>query len=264
MQLYAGWNSVGWTGDDGLPLADAFGDLEVAAALIWDPSRQAYDAFAAAAPLIINTLDSLDFASAVWVRVAGAQEWRMGDVGIITTVAGLVREGDRGPATAAQLSVPTGVALDGAGNLFIADTLNNRVRRVDAASGVITTVAGTGENDSDGFGGDGGPATEAELRFPTGVVLDGAGNLFIADTANFRVRRVDAASGVITTVAGTGEQGSGGEGGPATAAQLDILAGAALDWAANLFIADAGNKRIWRVAGVAVPVTIWPGIGPGQ
>ena len=137
--------------------------------------------------------------------------------------------GEGGPATEALLASPFAVALDGAGNLFIADTSNNRIRRVDAATGVITTVAGTGER---GFGGDGGPATAALLRLPGGVALDGAGNLFI--TGRHRVRRVDAATGVITTVAGTGEEGFGGDGGPATAALLAFPGGVALDRIGNL------------------------------
>ena len=187
--------------------------------------------------------------------------------GVITTVAGTgkdgsqVSDGDGGPATAALLASPESVALDGAGNLFIADLGNSRVRRVDAATGVITTVAGAG---AAGFGGDGGPATAALLAFPNGVALDGAGNLFIADSSNDRVRRVDAATGVITTVAGTGVEGFSGDGGPATAARLWGPRGVALDEAGDLFIADADNNRVRRVAGVAVPVTNWPGIGPGR
>src|SRR5262249_39586041 len=94
--------------------------------------------------------------------------------------------GDGGPATSARLFYPVGVAVDGAGNLFIADTDNNRIRRVDGA-GIISTVAGTG---ADAFEGDGGPATSARLRFPSGVTLDAAGNLFIADMLNYRIRRV--------------------------------------------------------------------------
>ena len=148
--------------------------------------------------------------------VPDAQEGRRDGVGVITTVAGLVPQGpqgDGGPATAARLDFPVGVALDGAGNLFIAESSRggdlSRVRRVDAVTGVITTVAGSGEF---GFGGDGGPATAALLWAPTSVALDAAGNLFIADFRNARVRRVDAATGVITTVAGTGEIGFGGDG----------------------------------------------------
>src|SRR5580700_10470192 len=119
---------------------------------------------------------------------------------IITTVVGTGQKGfagDGGPATKALLNGPFDVCFDRAGNLYFSDTFNNRIRRVDAASGIISTVAGNGEK---GFSGDGGPATKAALNEPYGVVVDRAGNLYIADRLNRRVRRVDAASGVITTV----------------------------------------------------------------
>ena len=124
--------------------------------------------------------------------------------GTITTVAGTGEEGfsgDGGPATSAQLFGPRGVALDGAGNLYIADTGNIRIRKVDTA-GTITTVAGTGVF---GFSGDGGPATSAQLNGDRGIALDGAGNLYIAEFVNRRIRKMDT-SGTITTVAGTGER----------------------------------------------------------
>jgi len=143
--------------------------------------------------------------------------------------------GDRGPATAAQLAYPEGVAVDAAGNLYIADREDNRVRKVAAGSGTITTVAGTGIR---GYGGDGGPATAAQLAIPEGVAVDAAGNLYIADAANDRVRKVAAGSGTITTVAGDGTRADGGDGGPATAAQLDSPEGVAVDAAGNLYIAD--------------------------
>ena len=114
--------------------------------------------------------------------------------GVITTVAGTGVggfAGDGGPATAAYLLSPTAVAVDAAGNLFISDSHNMRVRRVDAATGVITTVAGTGTGTA--YGGDGGPATEAALDYPFGLAVDAAGNLFFADTSNHRVRKVAAA-----------------------------------------------------------------------
>ncbi|MFI2343015.1 NHL domain-containing protein, partial [Nocardia gamkensis] len=121
----------------------------------------------------------------------------------ITTVAGTGTEGysgDNQPAINADLDFPDGVAVDRAGNLYIAERYNHRVRRVDHATGVITTVAGTG---TDGYNGDNQPAIDAELNVPEGVAVDGAGNLYIVDRVNYRVRRVDPA-GVITTVAGTG------------------------------------------------------------
>ena len=166
---------------------------------------------------------------------------------VINTVAGnggFSSGGDGGPATSAALSAPWHVVVDGAGNLFIADGRNNRVRRVDAATQVITTVAGNG---TEGFSGDGGPATSAELAGPNGVAIDAAGNLFIADTDNNRIRRVDAATQVISTVAGAGGYGFSGDGGLATSAELAVPTRVAVDSAGNLFIADAGNNRIREV-----------------
>ena len=125
----------------------------------------------------------------------------------ITTIAGSGAEDDEGqPATEAFLTSPRGVAVDDHGNVYIADTENHRIRKVDAESGVITTIAGTGE---EGYGGDEGPATEAKLNWPTGVAVDDAGNVYIADRNNERVRRVDP-EGIIATFAGTGEWGFGG------------------------------------------------------
>ncbi len=185
---------------------------------------------------------------------------RVDPTGIITTIAGTgVRgySGDGGPAVAAQLSLPSVVALDGEGNLYIADTYNNRIRRVDS-SGIISTIAGTGE---DGFSGDGGPAVASLLNRPSGVAVDGNGNLYIADTENQRIRRVDAA-GTITTIAGTGEEGYGGDSGPAVAALLDYPNGLAIDIVGNLYIVDSGNHRIRRVDSSGMITTI-AGTGEG-
>jgi uncharacterized protein (TIGR03437 family) len=165
--------------------------------------------------------------------------------GTISTVAGNGNggfSGDGSPATAAELYWPTGVAVDSAGNLFIADYMNERVRKVTPA-GTISTVAGTGTG---GFNGDGGPATSAELWSPTGVAVDSAGNLFIAELTGYRVRKVTPA-GTIGTVAGNGIPGYGGDGGPATSAGLDFPDGVAVDGAGNLFIADRGNNFIRKV-----------------
>ena len=180
--------------------------------------------------------------AALSAAVAGAQS---ADDWIIETVAGTGTAtfgGDGGAAVAAQVSSPYGVALDGAGNLYIADTGNHRIRKVNSA-GVISTVAGNGTR---GYGGDGGPATAAQLQLPAGVAADGAGNLYIADFHNHRIRKVNSA-GVISTVAGTGAAGYGGDGGPATAAQLKYPYGLALDGAGNLYIADYENHRIRKM-----------------
>lgn len=152
--------------------------------------------------------------------------------------------GDGGPATEARLDNPRGVAVDQAGNLYIADSSNDRIRRVDRLTGIITTITGSGER---GFTGDGGPAMSAQLYFPHGIALDEIGNLYIADVGNHRVRRVEARTGSISTVAGTGRNEFYGDGGPATAAGLYSPRGIALDKAGNLYIADSHHGCVRRV-----------------
>lgn len=166
--------------------------------------------------------------------------------GIITTVAGtgtLGYSGDGGPALKAQLSQSFAVVVDGAGDLFIADTYNQRIRKV-SPSGVITTVAGDG---TAGYSGDGGPAANAQLNYPWGLALDGSGDLFVADSSNNRVRMISP-NGNISTVAGTGTAGFFGDGSPAIGAELNRPAWVAVDNSANLFIADFNNKRIRQVS----------------
>ncbi len=175
----------------------------------------------------------------------------------ITTFAG-GGVGDGGPATKARLRYPSGVAVDAAGNLYIADTVNHRVRKV-STSGTITTVAGNG---TQGFSGDGGSATNASLYGPAGVAVDTAGNLYIADTSNNRVRKVST-SGTITTVAGDGTQGFSGDGGSATNASLDNPYGVAVDTAGNLYIADSYNHRVRKVS-TSGTITTVAGDGSGD
>ncbi|MEZ4365468.1 MAG: hypothetical protein R2939_04160 [Kofleriaceae bacterium] len=164
--------------------------------------------------------------------------------GVTTVVAGLGSpggRGDGGPATSAEVDRPQGVAVDGLGNVYIADRGNHRVRKVDAGTGRISTVAGTGVG---GFGGDGGAAAAAQLQDPTGVALDGLGNVYIADSGNARVRKVTAATGVITTLAGSGVVGDTGDGGLAVAAQLKQPAGVAVAASGDVYIADYGAHRV--------------------
>jgi hypothetical protein len=179
-----------------------------------------------------------------------------GTNGIITLVAGNGTgscSGDGGPATDAgfNLDYGGGLALDGAGNLFIADTWNERVRKVDT-NGIVTTVAGNGTM---GYAGDGEAATNASFILPSALAADKNGNLFIADAYNNRIRRVDT-NGVITTVAGNGPSFYGsysGDGGPATNASLNTPLALALDGAGNLLIADSYNGRIRMVALAGLP-----------
>jgi uncharacterized protein (TIGR03437 family) len=198
--------------------------------------------------------------------------------------------GDHGPATSAQLDTPTGLALDAAGNLYIADTGNNRIRVVAASTGntittlstpgfilnsprgvavdaagsiyiadtnnsrilkvtpkgsinVTTTVAGT-DTGAWGYSGDGGPATSALLNYPTGVALDAAGNIYIADTHNQRIRMVSAATGTITTLAGTKFSGYTGDGGPATSAELSFPLSVLVAPSGNIYVSDTQNNAI--------------------
>ncbi len=167
--------------------------------------------------------------------------------GVISTVAGTGTggySGDGDAASLAQLCYPSGVAVDGAGNLYIADTSNHRIRKVDAASGIITTVAGNG---TVAFAGDGLDATTASFAYPNGVAVDGAGNLYIADKNNHRIRKVDAATGTISTVAGAGTGGFNGDGGLATSAWIWEPSGITVDDSGNLYVTDKRNQRIRKV-----------------
>jgi trimeric autotransporter adhesin len=205
---------------------------------------------ALAANLVDPLAVAVDAAGNLYVADAGgARVYKVNPTGVLTVFAGNGSRsfsGDGGPATIAGMSGATGVGLDADGNLFIADSANNRIRRVDASTGIITTVAGSGVF---GFSGDGGPATDAGLRGPARVALDVQGNLFIADSANHRIRRVDASTGIITTVAGNGTTGVGGDGGQAINAGLREPLGVAVDAQGNLAISHGAfdNRRLRRV-----------------
>jgi TonB family protein len=196
------------------------------------------------ASVVVDTADNLFIAESGSNRVR-----KVGKDGTISTVAGdgvPASSGDGGPAASAQLSFPLGLAVDGKGNLYIADSGNNLVRRI-TTDGIMTTVAGTPAAETiRGFSGDGGPATSAQLNLPFGVALDAAGNLYIADFGNARVRMVTPA-GVITTVAGNGKQVSSGDGGPAMAAQLDAPWQVSVDQGGDLYIVESSGQRVRMV-----------------
>ncbi|MBL8240042.1 MAG: hypothetical protein JNM66_21655 [Bryobacterales bacterium] len=182
--------------------------------------------------------------------------------GAISTVAGsgvAGYSGDGGPAASSQLYLPESVAIDAGGNLFVGDRLNHRIRRIQAGTGIITTVAGSGVG---GYGGDGVPAETSAVNFPGGLAIDGEGNLLFADGANYRVRRVDFLSGLVSTVAGTGELGVSGDGGAAIEAKVNVY-GVAFDAAGNTFLADPSNDRVRRIDGATAFISTFAGTGTG-
>ncbi len=181
---------------------------------------------------------------------------KMSPAGTITTLAGTTCgfSGDGGPASAAKLCGPSGVAVDGSGNVYVADSDNHRIRKI-SPNGTISTVAGTGVA---GFSGDGGPAANAALMYPNGIAVDAAGCLFIADTSYGRIRKVSGA-GIITTVAGGGS--SSADGVAATSARLASPWGVAPDSSGVLYIADTSNNRLRKVS---ITGTIISAVGGGS
>jgi sugar lactone lactonase YvrE len=164
--------------------------------------------------------------------------------GTISTVVGSGTagfSGDGGPAANAQLNFPVGVAVDAAGNLYIGEEGNRRIRKVNSSDSTISTIAGNG---TIGYGGDGGAATDASISAATSMIFDAAGNILFADHYNHCIRKINGNDGTISTIAGSNLNGFSGDGGPATSAQLTAPSGVALDKAGNIYIADRGNNRI--------------------
>ncbi len=161
-------------------------------------------------------------------------------------------------ALLASLETPSGVAIDAASNVYIADYRNHRIRKVSATTGIITTFAGNGTK---GFTGDGGPAAEAALNEPVAIALDAAGNLYIADESNNRIRKVDARTSIITTVAGRSGASFGGDGGPATAAGLEFPSSIAVGPSGDLYVVDLGNSRVRKVSAATGIITTVAGNG---
>ncbi len=182
--------------------------------------------------------------------------------GIITAFAGTGTSGytgDGGPATAARFSRVMGLCRDKAGNLYIGDWDNARIRRVDIATGIVTTYAGNGTM---GYSGDGGPALSASIAKPFSLCMDTCDNMYFSDEDNHVVRRIDAASGIITTVAGSGTAGYSGDGGPALAAQFNHPTGVIIDNAHNLYISDHFNHRVRKMTYVPPTPTVAVTIAP--
>ncbi len=191
----------------------------------------------------------------LYIADAGHNRIRMVNTsGIITTIAGTGTGGYNGDnilATSAELKGPTGVAVDAAGNVYIADNYNNRIRKIDA-TGIITTVAGNGTM---GYSGDGAAATAAALNLPHELAVTPAGIIYISDTWNNCVRKVDAA-GIITTIAGNGTYGYNGDNIPATSAMLYRPYGLSIDASENVYVADDGNHRIRKIKNTGIIITI--------
>ncbi len=231
-----GVGSGGYSGDGGLATAAHIGGV----------GGSAFDAFG-----------NLYFA----IR-GGHRVRKVSHTGIITTVAGTGSPGavgDGGMATDAQINSPLAVAIDTSGNLYIADYYNSKIRKVDFATGIITTIAGNGTH---AFSGDGGPATGASLNYPNNICFDYLNNLYIADWMNHRVRKVTP-SGIITTVAGNNSIGYTSDGGLADTTTLNDVWGIAVDSSNNVYLADNGNYRIRRIDNVTGIITTIAGNGNG-
>ena len=232
----AGTNLGGYTGNGGQATA---AELDGPSGIVLDKAGNIYFA-----DYTNNVIRKVTKSTGIISNVAGN--------GYLATTNSGAYSGDGGPATAAELNEPGDIAFDTIGNLYITDYNNNRIRMVNT-SGVISTIAGNGTKS---FSGDGGQATAAELNQPEGIVIDHAGNIYIADAANSRVRKIIASTGIITTFAGNATYGYSGDGGPATAAELDYPCGLAFDNSNNLFIADYFNNRIRKVSTSGVITTI--------
>ena len=190
-----------------------------------------------------------------FTEVVGNRVRKITPAGIISTIAGTASSGYNGDsiiATTAKLNDPTDVTTDSDGNIYIADKLNNRVRRIDAVTNIITTIAGNG---TAGYGGDNGPATAAILNNPHNLCFDKAGNLYISDAVNYRVRKINT-SGIITTIAGYGSFGFSGDNGPATSAQIQSIYGMCTDIVGNLYIAQTMDLRVRKVDTAGIITTI--------
>ena len=181
---------------------------------------------------------------------------------IINTIAGQGKvsgyTGDGGPGTNAKLDQPQMICLDKFGNIYFADANNNRVRKIDAESGIITTIAGNG---TAGYSGDGGQGTNAQLLIPTGVTSDTGGNIYLSDALNRRIRKIDALTGIITTVAGNGTMGNSGDGGQATNAQINAVTGLCTDKSNNIYIVDIDNNNVRKINGTTGIITRVAGTG---
>lgn len=224
------------------------------------------DAILDGSPLIarLNTPHGLTVDSSGNVFIADTSNHRIRKYNMFTesivTIVGTGQgfSGDNGPAIDAQLNQPIDVALDSFGNIYIADSFNNRIRMVNMNTKIITTIAGTGVSE---FSGDAGPAIDANLNKPRGVIIDLSGNILISDSGNHRIRKIDASTKKITTIAGTGESGFSGDTGSAIDAKLRNPVGLKLDSLGNIYIADYENNRIRKIDASTKKITTIAGTG---
>ncbi|MYG02134.1 MAG: hypothetical protein F4173_07605 [Acidobacteriia bacterium] len=209
-------------------------------ALSWNGGNAADAQMDAPASLALDSAGNIVF-------IDSNRVWELNAAGLIEKLAGTGMSGnlgDGGASSEASFAYPQGIAVDAVGNVYVADTWNHRVRRIDAATGVIETIAGTGE---DGDSGDSGLASEARLSRPEGVAVDAAGNVFVADTNNGRIRRIDSSTGVIETFAGTASGGKWVSGGLASETQLRRPSAVAVDGEGNVYLTDTSDNRVLRV-----------------
>ncbi|HEX3966974.1 MAG TPA: Ig-like domain repeat protein [Edaphobacter sp.] len=230
------------------------------------PGFSGDNTLATAAQLSLPTALALDSANNLYLADTGNHRIRkISAAGIITTIAGRGTQGfsgDAGPATSAVIDSPAGLALDSANNLYLADSHNHRIRKLNLTTGIVSTIAGTG---TPGFSGDAKAATSATLAFPHGLAIDAAGNLYLADTVNHRIRRIDGTTGIITTIAGDGTQAFAGDGGPAISASLDSPEATAISPSTLVTLVDTGNQRVRQLTSApasATPVQTIAGLGP--
>jgi sugar lactone lactonase YvrE len=207
---------------------------------------------ASAAKISLPSYLAVDNSGNIYISCNNNCIRKVDTAGIISTFAGtgtLGFSGDGGPALAAQISIPSGLAFDRAGNLYFGDVQNQRIRKI-STSGIISTIAGTG---TFGYSGDGGPATAANLYYPGNIVLDSLGNIYVSFMLNNCIRKISATTGIISTIAGIGIRSYSGDGGLATRAGLDYPCGLAIDSTGNLYIGDYSNNRIRMISCIYVP-----------
>lgn len=236
IRTLAGTGSYGYSGDGGLAV---YAEIGMITGLVLDADGNIY-----ISDLTANRVRRIDAETGIITRFAG------------TGTAGY--SGDGESALSAKLNMPMGLALDSGGNLYVADWMNHAIRKVDAVTGDISTVAGTG---APGFGGDGGPAIAAQLNGPASVHIGPAGHMYICELMNSRIRKVDYYTGIIDTIAGTDGQGYNGDGIPAATAMLNRPYDVKVDSAGNVYIADTDNHRVRHIDAYTGLIRTYAGTG---